>query len=96
MTAKEIVKSRRDEIIKAAMVHGAINLRLFGSLAHGQSTAESDIDLLVDISPDTSLLDLIAAKRELEKLTGCKVDLVTADSISPHIRDSVLKNSLPL
>ena len=96
MTAKEILDSKRDEIIRIARSHGAENLRLFGSLAKETSNSKSDIDLLVDIAPDSSLLDMIAAKLEIEDMTGCKVDLVTPASLSPHIRESVLKESVPL
>jgi len=92
----EIIKNKRDEIIRVARAYGAGNLRLFGSLARGEGTGESDIDLLVDLSPGTSLLDMIAIKQEIEELTGCKVDLVTPAALSPYIRDQVLKDAVPL
>ena len=96
MSAIEILKNKRDEIIRIARTHGAGNLRLFGSLARGKSTARSDIDLLVDLSPESSLLDMIAIKHDLEDLTGCKVDLVTPAALSPYIRERVLKDAVPL
>lgn len=96
MPANEILKNKRDEIIRIARSHGAGNLRLFGSLARGEGTGGSDIDLLVDLSPETSLLDMIAIKHGIEDLTGCKVDLVTPAALSPYIRDRILKDAVPL
>jgi predicted nucleotidyltransferase len=96
LVLSEIIKNKREEIIRIAQSYGARNLRLFGSLARGEGTGKSDIDLLIDLSPRTSLLDIIAIKQEIEELTGCKVDLVTPASLSPYIRNQVLKDAVPL
>ncbi len=64
---------------------GVVHLSIFGSLARGEATEESDVDLLLDIDPEArfSLLDLIALERETEEALGCKVDLVPRRSLKP-------------
>ena len=79
-----------------AVLHGATNVRVFGSFARGTQQDESDLDLLVDLEPGRSLLDLIAISQDLEDLLGRRVDVVTTRSLSPYIRDSVLKDAIPL
>jgi len=96
MTATETVKQKREDILRLVQARGASNPRLFGSLARGEAYPGSDLDLLVDLSPEASLLDLIALKQDVEALTGCRVDLVTAGSLSPYIRESVLRDAKPL
>ncbi len=64
-------------------------LGLFGSMARGDATGHSDIDVLVEFSKEKSLLGLVRLERELSEALGRKVDLVTAEALSPYIRDSV-------
>lgn len=90
------IRNKRNEIIKIAANHGARNLRVFGSLARGQATPESDLDLLINLEPGRTLLDLIAVKQDLEDLLGCPVDVVTENAVSPHIRDQILKEAVSL
>ena len=90
------LKNKRNEIIKLAAEHGARNLRVFGSFARGEATPESDLDILINLEPGRTLLDLIAVKQDLEDLLGCAVDVVTEDAVSPHIRDQVLKDAVSL
>ena len=71
-------------------------MRVFGSLARGEAGPDSDIDILVELDPSRSLLDIIAIKQDLEDLMGCKVDVVTEVAISPYIRDQVLKEAISL
>ena len=77
-------------------VNGLSNPRIFGSAARGEDRPGSDIDLLVDIEQCRSLLDLIAAKQDLEDILGRTVDLVTERSLNPYIRESVIEEVLPL
>jgi predicted nucleotidyltransferase len=65
-------------------------LRVFGSAARGEDTAESDLDLLVEFTEPKSLLDLVGIEQEFEDALGRKVDLVTPGSLSPYLRDQVL------
>ena len=96
MITSRDLRSRRDEIFKIAALHGAKDLRIFGSVARGETTQSSDLDVLIRLEPGRSLLDLIAIKQDLEDLLGCSVDVVTEDAVSPHIRDQVLKDAVSL
>jgi len=88
--------SRRAEILGITSRYGIRNVRIFGSFARGEGRLDSDIDLLVDIDSGRSLLDIIAAKQDLEDLLGRTVDVITVRSLSPYIRDSVSNDSVPL
>jgi len=75
---------------------GAGNVRVFGSLARGENDAKSDIDLLVDLEPGRSLLDLIRLQRRIEQLLTVKVDVVSARGLRDRVREIVLRDALPL
>ena len=83
-------------IREVAARHGASQVRVFGSFARGTQQNDSDLDLLIDLAPGRSLLDLIAIQQDLEDLLSRRVDVVTARSLSPYFRDSVLKDAIPL
>lgn len=83
-------------IREVAARHGASQVRVFGSFARGTQQNDSDLDLLVDLAPGRSLLDLIAIQQDLEDLLGRRVDVVTARSLSPYLRDSVLRDAIPV
>ena len=89
-------KAQRAEIRRIAARHGARNVRLFGSHARGEPTASSDVDLLVELAPESTLLDLVAIKQDVEDLVGCPVDVVTEAAVSPYLREEVLKTAVPL
>jgi len=74
--------------------NGISRLVLFGSSARGEATPESDIDLIADLPPDATLLDMIRIERELSHALGKKVDLLTEQSISPHIRARIADDLL--
>jgi hypothetical protein len=71
-------------------------LRVFGSVARGKLRAESDVDLLVTFSKPTSLLRLVGLERELSAVIGRKVDLLTRESVSPYLRNRIVKESRPI
>ncbi len=96
MPLSELLREKRDEILRIAAQHGATNVRVFGSLARGEARPNSDVDILITLAPDRSLLDLIALKQDLEDLLGCKVDVVTEASVSPYIRPQVLQDAVAL
>ena len=96
MEIDHIVKDRRETILRVAASHGARDVRVFGSRAHGAARPDSDIDILVKLEAGRSLLDLIAIKQDLEDLLGCKVDVVTEAAISPYIREQILNEAVAL
>lgn len=92
----ELLKRNREEILRIAAKHGARNVRVFGSAARGESGPESDLDLLVELEPDRSLLDHAALIQELEELLGKKVDVVTENGVYWLLRRRILKDAKPL
>lgn len=90
------VRAQRAEIKRLCAKAGVTNLRVFGSVARGQETAHSDIDLLVDLSPDTGLFTLVALRGELERLLEAGVDLVPADSLKDGVRQNALRDTVSL
>ena len=71
-------------------------LRVFGSGARGEMTAESDLDLLATFSKPISLLQMVGLERELSAIIGRKVDLLTTKSVSPYLRNRIIKESRPI
>ncbi|MBI3611035.1 MAG: nucleotidyltransferase family protein [Nitrospirae bacterium] len=96
MGIHELLKVKREEILRIAAKHGARNVRIFGSVARGQAGSESDLDILVDLEPGHSLLDLGGFLMDLQELLGCKVDVVTEKGLRERIRDRVLREAVPL
>jgi predicted nucleotidyltransferase len=93
MILTEDLKSRIKEI---ASRHGAINIRVFGSVARGTTTGDSDLDLLVDMKSGRRLFDLMDIQDEVAKVVGHKVDVVTERSLNRHIKTQVLEEAPPL
>jgi len=81
------------DILQIALRHGIKKVRVFGSFASGVSTTSSDIDLLVNPEPGRDLLDLIAMKQELEERIGRRVDVVTENGLSPHLKEQILRQA---
>jgi predicted nucleotidyltransferase len=96
MGVSEVLRDKREEVLRIAAEHGADDIRIFGSLARGESGPDSDVDVLIKLGLGRSLLDLIAIKQDLEDLLGCKVDVVTEAAISPYIREQVLREAVSL
>ena len=96
MTLEELRSIGREEILRLAAKRGARNVRVFGSVARGQSDLRSDIDFLVDLDPGRSLLDLGGLQRDLEKLLAAPVDVVSARGLRERVRERVLRDAVPL
>jgi len=96
MRPSEILPLHRDDIRRMILDSGMSNPRLFGSVVHGDDTEESDLDILVDPSPETSLLDIAKLQLRLESEVGVKVDLRTPGFLSPAFRQRVLAEALPV
>ncbi|MFS3130071.1 nucleotidyltransferase family protein [Nocardioides sp. Bht2] len=69
---------------------------IFGSTARGDDHGDSDVDLLVDFAPDTSIIDIIGIQQELEDLLGVRVDLMSCSGLSERVRARAEKDLLPL
>ncbi len=96
MTLNELLTAKRDAILAVAARHGASNVRIFSSVARGEAGPDSDIDVLVDLDTNRSLLDHAALLVELEELLGCPVDVVTEKGLREDIRAAVLAEAVPL
>jgi len=90
------LQERRAEIIAIAAKYGAYNVRVFGSVARHEADSASDLDLLVDMEPERSLLDLGGMLMDLQDLLGCRVDVVTEKGLRGRIRERVLKEAKEL
>jgi predicted nucleotidyltransferase len=83
-------------VLDLARRHGARSIRVYGSVARGQATEQSDLDLLVEWEPDRSLLDVVGLKQDLEDLLGVTVDIGSERGLHWFIRDQVLREAVPL
>ena len=93
MTTEQLVKSKREEILRVTAEHGARNVRVFGSVARGEAGEGSDIDLLVDLEPGRSGLDQAGLILDLEELLERRVDVVTEAGLYWLLRRRILKEA---
>ena len=96
MTASDTLKRHRADVLKLAAKYGATDIRVFGSVARGDSDDSSDIDLLVRMSPGRSLFDIGGLVMDLQDLLGRRVDVVTELGLRPRIREQVLREAVPI
>lgn len=94
--AKFDILARRDEIIAIGKRYGASNFRIFGSVARGESTDDSDLDLIVRFEPHRTLLDHGGLVMDLCELLGIKVDVIDEEAMRPRFREHVSKEAIPL
>lgn len=83
-----LVSTHRSELHDTLRRHGVTNAHIFGSVARGDDHEGSDLDLLVDFAPNTSLLDIIGIQMELEELLGISVDLIPSTGLKERVRAS--------
>jgi predicted nucleotidyltransferase len=96
MLTKDEILRRRDEILAVAKRYGASDVRIFGSVARGEATETSDVDLLVRFEPGRSLLDHGGLIDELEQLLGIKVDVVSEGGLRDRVREQVMSEIVPV
>lgn len=96
MGINELLQEKRQDILRIAAQHGAYNVRVFGSVARGEASPDSDVDLLVDMEPDKSLFDVGGLLMDLQALLGREVDVVTEKGLHWYIRDRVIQEAQPL
>ncbi|MGN7187733.1 helix-turn-helix domain-containing protein [Microbacterium enclense] len=95
-TLNERLFRHRDEIHRIVAEHHATAPRVFGSVARGEETATSDIDLLVDFTPEAALLDEIGLRLALTDLLHVEVDVVASDTLRGEFRERVLREAVAL
>ncbi len=96
MGIEELLMPYREEIIRIAGQYGAYNIKVFGSVARGEATVDSDVDFLVEIEPQRTLLDQIGLMQSLEKLLQRKVDLAEPGNLHASIQQRVLQEAVQL
>ena len=96
MDIRDLLKEKREDMLRVAARHGARNVRIFGSVVRGQADAASDIDILVDMEPGRTLFDLGGLWWELNELLPVKVDVVTEKGLKRRVKERVLKEAVPL
>ncbi len=96
MGVDQLVRRKRNEILRIAERHGAQNVRVFGSVARGEAGPDSDVDLLVDVGRHRTPFFPGGLIADLEDLLGCKVEIVSPDALHECIRDRVLAEAVPL
>jgi hypothetical protein len=96
MKPSEALESHRDAVLRIAARLGAKNVRVFGSILHGEDTESSDVDLLVDVPRGTTLLDMVRLQSSIEKELGTSVDVLTSLDLPAQFRNQVLQEAKPL
>ena len=96
MRPSEALAAHRSRIRDIALSHRVRNVLVFGSAVRGEDGPESDLDLLVDPTAQTTLMDIGAIRYELKDLLGVEVDVLTPDGLPPKIRGQVLSEAIPV
>ena len=96
LTPSEALRNGRDVIRALASQHRTTNPRVFGSVLTGRDAAGSDLDLLVEPTPETTLFDLGGLQDALEEALRVRVDVKTPLDLPPHIRARVLDQAVPV
>lgn len=95
MVTLESLQSKRPEIMRLGAKYGALNIRVFGSVARGEASPASDVDLLVDMEPGRTLFDLAGFVTDVQDLVGVRVDAVTPKGLR-YLRARVITEAIPL
>lgn len=90
------LNAHRDAIREIALRHRVTNVRVFGSVLHGDDTEDSDLDLLVEPTAETTLMDIGAIRYELKELLGVTVDVLTPKALPDNFRNLVIQEAVPL
>ena len=96
MKPSEALALNRDAVRRVIERHRVGNARIFGSVLHGTDTEASDLDLLIDPTPTTTLFDIGAIRHELSELLRIPVDVLTPESLPEQIRTRILREALPI
>lgn len=90
------LRFHRDAVRQIALQHHVRDVRVFGSVLRGEDTDDSDLDLLVEPTSETTLMDIGAIRYELRKLLGVPVDVLTPKALPDSFREQVLSEAVPV
>ena len=96
MRPSEALQAHRDTIRSIALRHRVTNVRVFGSVVHGNDTDESDLDLLVEPTSETTMMDIAKIQLELAQLLNVAVDVLTPKALPIKFRDQVIAEAQAL
>ncbi len=96
MRPSTVLESHREAIVQIVESHNARNPRVFGSVAHDTDGEDSDLDILIDPTPETSLMDVAKIQIELEAVLGVKVDVLPPNALPDSFRHIVLAEAVPV
>jgi len=96
MKPSTALNQHRASIRDIVATHHARNARVFGSALHGTDHESSDLDILIDPTPETTLLDIAAIAHKLEQLLGIRVDVLTPNALPAHFRPAILAEAAPI
>ena len=96
MNPSMALASHRADIRRVVESHRACNARVFGSVVHGDDAEDSDLDILIDPTPETTLMDVAAIQVELQRLLGVSVDVLTPRALPDSFRSRVLSEAVPV
>jgi hypothetical protein len=96
MRPSTALEQHRDEVRRIVLENRSTNPRVFGSALNGDDDETSDLDILIDPTPDTSLMDLARIQNSLEDLLGVQVDVLTPMSLPESFRSRVLSEATPI
>jgi len=94
MKPSQALASHREEIRRIVESHRTLNARVFGSVVRGEDTDDSDLDILIDPTPMTTLMDVAAIQVELERLLGVTVDVLTPNALPAKFKELVLAEAV--
>lgn len=96
MRPSSALHAHRDAIRAVALSHRVTNVRVFGSVVHGDDTEDSDLDILVQPTSETTMMDIAKIQLELGRLLSVAVDVLTPNALPAKFRDQVIAEAQPL
>jgi hypothetical protein len=91
-----LLEANRNAVREIALRHRVGNIRVFGSVVHGDDTDQSDLDVLVEPTGETTLMDIAAIQLDLERLLGITVDVLTPNALPDKFRSQVIAEAVPV
>lgn len=96
MRPSEALQNYREAVREIALRHRVRNVRVFGSVLHGEDTEDSDLDLLVEPLPETTLMDIARIQVEIARLLNVSVDVLTPKALPEKFRSQVMSEAVPV